>query len=292
MPYFIITAGATGSGKTKLIDETLDYLGISNELFERIMIDNLVENNENYKMQIKNIIMEEKSKCVGKSESCNKNAYLQPSKELFDKFRNAYYSVRDSPNCLKNNPMNCNAINDEKIKTATSLSKNIIFESSSNIIPKWLLNINFIPSHYTVILSYSLVNIKNLQERNKLRAYEAIQKFEKNNYSPAPRLPNVSNPTFNNIIKNIKYTLIKIYKKCIKNYSVNIGKCGNKKINQLLLFDNNTVMQKKFDSKIDNTSSFYKTIKKSFGNLYVNHTKRNTKRKTKRKTKKSFIKTI
>jgi len=282
MPYFIITAGPTGSGKTKLIDKTLDYLGISNELFERLMIDDLVENNQNYKMQIKNIIMEEKSKCVGKSKSCNKNAYLQPSDELFDKFRNAYFGVRDSPNCLKNNPMNCNDINDEKLHKATSLSKNIIFEISSNVIPKWLLSINFIPAHYTVILSYSLVNIKNLQKRNKLRAYDAIQKFEKNDSSPAPRLPNVSNPTFNNIIKNIKDTLVKIYKNCIQNYTTNISTCGNKQINQLLLFDNNTVMQNKFDSKIDNTSSFNKTIKKSFGNLYITQTKRKTKRKTKR----------
>jgi len=33
MPYFIITAGATGSGKTGLINKTMEYLNISDQSF-------------------------------------------------------------------------------------------------------------------------------------------------------------------------------------------------------------------------------------------------------------------
>ena len=51
-PYIIITLGPTGSGKTKLIKETISYLGVKNN-YVKILIDDLIENNNKYKEKIK-----------------------------------------------------------------------------------------------------------------------------------------------------------------------------------------------------------------------------------------------
>ena len=54
--YFIITMGISGSGKTSLIEKTLNYLDLENKSYKKILIDDLIENNNNYKNKIRNII--------------------------------------------------------------------------------------------------------------------------------------------------------------------------------------------------------------------------------------------
>jgi Ni2+-binding GTPase involved in maturation of urease and hydrogenase len=55
-PYFIITSGATGSGKTKLITEVMKYLNIETKPFIKILVDDLVENDDKYKCKVSEII--------------------------------------------------------------------------------------------------------------------------------------------------------------------------------------------------------------------------------------------
>ena len=64
-PYFIITAGATGSGKTGLINKTMEYLNISDQPYEKILVDDLIENDINYKNKVKKIIDYVSEYCVG-----------------------------------------------------------------------------------------------------------------------------------------------------------------------------------------------------------------------------------
>jgi energy-coupling factor transporter ATP-binding protein EcfA2 len=66
MDYFIITAGATGSGKTSLDNSRLRVLGLPEDSeYTKILIDDLVENSESYKTSVRKII-ETVQKCKKK----------------------------------------------------------------------------------------------------------------------------------------------------------------------------------------------------------------------------------
>jgi hypothetical protein len=257
--YFIITAGATGSGKSSLINETRKLLKIENEPYEKILVDDLVENDEKYKKRVNKIISDTEEECQYEL-SCEKNKYENPTKELLDKFKNAYFTTRQEPGCLYNKENDtCDVINDKKIKNTSD--KHIIFEFTGSYIPTWLLNLNWIHSHYKIIFTYSLVHLNKLIARNKSRAFKAIEEFKQDNSKPAPRLPDISINTFQPIVEGIKNTLIMLYNNCIKTYDVKT--CGERKIDQLLLFDNNgTKLELKFDSN-SNDEVFNNTIANS-----------------------------
>jgi predicted KAP-like P-loop ATPase len=56
-PYILITRGPTGSGKSSLIDKSIDYLKLERPLDKNIfIIDNLVEQNPDYKNKTKKIL--------------------------------------------------------------------------------------------------------------------------------------------------------------------------------------------------------------------------------------------
>ena len=262
--YFIITAGPTGSGKSSLIIETLKQLKIQNEPYEKILVDELIENNIKYKNIVSDIISKTEEECIYDINTlqCEKNKYENPSKNLLDAFKNAYFTIRKQPGCINDN-RTCDDINDGKIKNTNN--KHIIFEFTGSYIPTWLLNFEWIHSNYQVIFTYSLVNLNKLIERNKSRAFNAIEEFKIDNKKPAPRLPDISINTFQPIVETIKNTLINLYNNCIKSYETT--KCGEIKINRLFLFDNNgSKLELKFDSYIDNNNDtlFNNTISKSF----------------------------
>ena len=235
--YFIITAGATGSGKTGLIDKTMDYLGIKGEEFEKILIDDLVENNSKYKEKVKAIIEDINKKCNNNND-CKSEKFNNPDENLYKAFNDAYFTTRSEKGCLKNNNKTCDELNDENIHTYVSQKKHIIFEFTGQYIPKWLLNNIYINENYKIVFSYSLVTLKNLIERNKSRAIKSIQAFETSNYSsPAPRLPDLSETKFTEIVTKIKDVLNELYNTCILKYDE--SNCGSKKIDRLLIFDNN-----------------------------------------------------
>jgi len=249
-PYFIITAGATGSGKTGLINKTMEYLNISDQPFVKILVDDLVENDVNYKNKVKKIIDNVSSYCVmddnklsnkGKKlikQNCETNAYNNPDEQLYKQFSDAYFTTRKANGCINNcENLTCDELNDKNIKDATSQSKNIVFEFTGGYIPDWLLNPSWIPEQYTIVITYSLVTLANLVNRNKSRAYTALQAFDKDFRLPAPRLPNVSYDTFKKTVTSIYDVLCNIYELCVLNYDK--VKCGERQINQLLLFDNN-----------------------------------------------------
>lgn len=258
--YFIITSGATGSGKSSLINETLKLLKIENEPYEKILVDDLVENDKKYKDRVNKIISDTETECNNEI-SCKINKYENPSKELLDKFKNAYFTTRQEPGCLNNQDNDsCDLLNDKKIKNTSD--KHIIFEFTGSYIPTWLLNLNWIHSDYKIIFTYSLVHLNKLIERNKSRAYKAIEEFKNDKSKPAPRLPDISINTFQPIVEGIKNTLIKLYDNCIKSYDVKT--CGERKIDQLLLFDNNGAkLELKYDSNYNNDDVFKNTINNS-----------------------------
>ena len=80
MPHLIITTGATGSGKTKLIIATLQYLGLSEINIVKILVDDLVENDEKYKDKVNKIIKLVENECRNETE-CIKNNFDNPEPE-------------------------------------------------------------------------------------------------------------------------------------------------------------------------------------------------------------------
>lgn len=245
LPYFIITAGATGSGKTQLITETMTHLGIEKEKFVKILIDDLIENDENYKVKIIDIYKSIKEECE-KDVKCEESKYNNPNPELYKKFSDAYFETRNTIRCEPqkhqsncNNLLSFNQLNDQNLKNAVKENKHVVFEFTGSYIPEWLLDPSWITDNYNIVVAYSLVTLQNLVQRNKSRAYSAMIKFQQNHNDPAPRLPDVSEKKFKLVVSNIYNVLINLYNSCIINYDKNIEKCGRKKINQLLIFDNN-----------------------------------------------------
>ena len=262
-PYLIITAGNTGSGKTSLIKETLRYLGIDDQPYVKILIDDLVENDCKYKIMVIQIINKiiELSRNERKTE---REYYTEPSDELYEAFSNSYFKVRNEPGCL-GTELSCDDLNNKNLNEAIRDRKNIIFEFTGQYIPTWLLKLEMLGDIYNVVFSCSVVNLKNLLERNTSRAFTAVQDFKEDYGKPAPRLPNVSRPKLISNVSQFKRILNQIYSNCITSYSVEI--CGSKRINKLLVFDNNgSRMSLIFDSDISSQTDF-ESINSSFGNL-------------------------
>jgi len=283
MNYFIITAGATGSGKTSLVESTLQVLGFEpNTKYTKLLIDDLIENSEEYKKNVEKIIEDVEKSCStyasvvqGKNE-CVEEKFNNPSTELFEAFNTAYQNAKNGASCPtsyeipsdfleKRESMSCSALLDELIKNISKTTPQIVvFETTGRSIPTWLLDSAFIPNGYKVVFSYSIVNIPNLVTRNKSRAFLLMKQFKEDG-KVAPRLPDVSEETFTKNVSEIKETLIQLYNNCIYgNKSSNI--CGNVKIDRLLIFDNNDVQRLIYNSKIDiiDPEVFEKLIFQSF----------------------------
>ena len=275
--YFIITAGPTGSGKTGLVKATFQKLGLSETSeYTKFLIDDLVENEPLYKSEVSKIISTVEKSCESNDKNCEENKYTNPTPDLLKSFNDAYFNVRF--NGCKQLPgnekeeKNCNELLDKRIKNIKETLPNIVvFETTGENIPNWLLNDAFIPEGYTVIVSYSLVNLNELIKRNKSRAYSSIETFKKEPTGPAPRLPDISESVFKPKVDTIQNTLNKIYNICVKENSNEKNDdvketCGTIKIDRLFVFDNNgTQHEIRFDSMKDKNLDFYTLINKIMG---------------------------
>ena len=260
-PFLIITAGATGSGKTDLIKNTADYLGVDASSFHKTFIDDLIESDERYVAATKDIVEEVDRNCES-DVKCEENAYLNPTAELFKKFESAYYKSRDTKGCNGNADFSCGELLDRNLKDHFSKDDNVIFETTGERMPGgWILNSDFTPPHYTVVISYSLVDLNALVERNKMRGFSSVKKFKQHYSAPAPRLPDVSQERFIKVLNNTKNSLIDLYKSCIQAHK---AKCGHHKVDRLLIFDNNETSTIVFDSDFDTKTLFNKIMSASF----------------------------
>ena len=240
--YFIITSGPTGSGKTKLVNVTLAHLGLDeNTPYTKLLIDDLVEQNDIYKGKIANIIKDIDNSC-GTDEDCIKSHYNYPSNELVKKFSNAYWNTRTKTGCKTINRKGkvCNAILMNKLRDIQTTKPTIVvFETVGNKIPWLLINKNegkrYIPDDYKIIVSYSLVNLDTLKTRITSRTYSGIKQFNTNHTQPAPRL--IPLKGLEDSVNKIKMTILDLYSNCITSYDSTI--CGDSKIDTLLVFDNN-----------------------------------------------------
>lgn len=192
LPILIITAGATGSGKSKLIKETFkDILGYISK-YKTFLVDALVENDDKYKEYINEIFEVYECEPPFESEACDA---INPTNALMTEFKTAYFKVRNQPGCINNDEnLNCNQLNDRNIKKALDKNQNIVIETTGTYIPTWVLNLNI--SNYCVVFAYSVVLFEVLLERNAKRAYRSFTAYYNNRSLPAPRLIDIREATF------------------------------------------------------------------------------------------------
>ena len=293
--YFIITAGPTGSGKTGLVNVTFAKLGIDEKTeYTKFLIDDLIENDAVYKKQIREIIDNIDKECKTKQEhDCEKNKYINPSSELLTQFNTLYFEVRDTTGCKEysDEGANCGLILDNRLKAIAKMEIKpfiIVFEITGISIPKWLLNNDFIPDDYTIIVSYSFVNFTNLLIRNTSRTYKTIIDFKDDttNTKPAPRLPDIRPEVFKKKIITIKTIIIELYNKCIITHTPTV--CGSRKIDRLLIYDNNSTYTNIFDSSVKpfiTTDEFKKILDSSLGHSKIKKTRKNMRKNKSRRRK-------
>jgi hypothetical protein len=249
-PYLILTNGVTGSLKTKMAEEIIKDLKLSTNN-TKINIDDLVVNNKEYKKRVLDIIKKISKDCNNK-RSCILEKYENPSNKLLEDFNKAYYDVRtgaDGIGCTSKFKDSCDILNDLNLEKALKESRNIVFESQGLTIPTWLLAQPYLTEKYNVIVGYSLASIKKIVEVIIKRAKARIDKYEKNQDNEAPRYPNINMKIIGENIKKIIKTL-----NDLRNICMNDSKyltCGNKKIDKLLIYENDSEF--KFNLVYDNS---------------------------------------
>jgi len=241
-PYIIVTNGITGSQKTKLYGEIINYLKLKDDNV-KIIIDDLVTNNKEYKRKVLEIIKSVNKECNNR-KVCIENKYKNPDDKLLDAFEKAYFDIRNGKNCSDSYSDSCDNLNNLNLEKALKENKNIIFETQGLNVPSWLLTHPYLRENYNIIFGYSLSPIKKVIEVIISRAIANIKKYEGNpDKHPAPRFPNTDKEKIRqNIIKIIE-TLKYLRDKCIDD--IKYVNCGNKKIDKLLIYNNN------FEFKLD-----------------------------------------
>jgi len=255
--YIIVTVGPTGSGKTDMIHKLEKYLDISQITKDNyILIDDLIESDPYYKKKVRDILNEH---CKPNIEKCNIESMVDnPSDELLDAFKDAYFKARTRQGCGKKNDKgdSCDVKNDKKFTKSLEEGKNIVFETTGEkqgVSPAaWFLTRhdwwkdefdNIKNYDYKIIFAYSLVKLKELVKRNKSRAKKSIKKFIKNK-TIAPRLPDIKGNDFEEKVEQITQNLINLVCTCFLNGNrKNTKYCGTYPINKtnqnLIVFDNN-----------------------------------------------------
>jgi hypothetical protein len=236
-PYLIVTNGTTGSLKTKMADEIIKYLKL-NPVNTKIIIDDLVIKNKEYKKRVLDIIKKVAKEC-NNNKVCISEKYDNPGDKMYQDFGKAYYDVRKGEggiSCTDSFNNSCDKLNDLNLENALNESRNIVFESQGLSVPSWLLSLPYLTEKYNVIFGYSLAPIKKIVEVIKKRAKARIDKYLKNPNEDAPRLPSVNEKIIGDNIKNIMVTLKELRKNCIND--VEYFKCGKKKIDKLLVYEN------------------------------------------------------
>jgi hypothetical protein len=267
-PYFIIVAGPTASGKSTLVNKIAKYINNENLLNSKktkfISVDNYIEKNPYFQEEINNFL---KKKFKNNKQKIY-NEFLVPSKKTIIYFNKLYWDTRKNKDCLtgKNINLKNKTVRETKYKTCGQLiannilyelknNNNIIFETTGASFPFWIFKqfTNFL-SNYNVIISWSVVDICDLYNRNKFRTLSTIKTFIETFADSAPRLPDIRK-------KNYKRNLITI----IETYNQLVKYHGNRSLSKLrlLLFDNREKKNKiLYDSYKNSDKTGYKEILK------------------------------
>ena len=292
-PYLLTVVGPTGAGKTSKLNETISYLGLEPS-YTKIIIDDLIESHPYYKQQVADIIKQIDELCKEEGKYCNNDScepcdttpyYKDPSEDLLTSFSKAYFSTRKTK-CTPE--LTCDELNDQNLTNAIKNRDNIVFETTGSYIPTWLLSSKLLTSEYNVIFAYFLQDINQIMSGVKNRALSGIKQFKgikEFNMSTgnAPRLPDVRPAVFTKQVKLISDVLVNLYDMCILSHDE--SKCGDIKINRLVLFKNQDhQLINLYDSSSDNLNpSEFKQLVYSSYNINKHGGRKRSIRKHKRR---------
>lgn len=244
-PYLLIVCGPTASGKGSLPNKVINYLNI-NDTYENILIDNLVENNPYFINGVNNIIQNYKQN--GYNDNDIIELFLNPTDELLKELSEVYFIARDHTDCITGDLIEentCSIINDSYLEESFNKGLNIVFETTGTYFPEWLFELfqeQIMKYNYHIIISYTVVDICKLLNRNIKRIQQDIINYLTNQSNKVPRLPDIRLKSYTNNLKKIINTFL--YTNKFQNQLVcrisNYPNC----IIRLIIFDNNSIKSK------------------------------------------------
>lgn len=247
IPYLLITNGSTGSGKTIMVSKTVAHLQLNPD-HTKLLIDDLVEQNDTYKVETTKIIQGVKEQCKKTGQDVD-NIYTHADKDLQKQFEHAYFMARRDVQCERGCcGVTCSNLLNQRIAGAISSHKNIVFETTGLSKIDWLFDSMIKDEKYYVISAYTLVNVNLLADRMTQRTLTSIRSFEHNVQNPAPRLPDLN-------FEHIKANQTKVIDNLVDAISKLKGKrqdpVPQSGINRILVYDNSgTEMKIIYDSDV------------------------------------------
>lgn len=306
-PTVIITAGPTGSGKSSLLSKSLELLYKNKQIpsYKTFLIDDYVQNSQNYKKLVNNVI--DKFNCKENIEAGSNCDLSNPNKELIEDFVKIYFDIREKGPC-NNSDKSCKEIFNSDLKTAILNHENILIETTGKDIPLKYINkiIQLVGlTNYNFLFVYSIVDFKPiLINRVKSRFKNSMINYLNDINNPAPRIVNINEEIFKQKTTKIIKTLIKLRNICLRLGRPTDPECGVINSNSnfiLLIFDNNEMPSKLiYDSRTNDkfmTDTQFLTLLHSYkldgGKFKKTARKTNNQNKIKRikKNKKKYTNT-
>lgn len=244
-PLLVVVLGPTGSGKGSIEGKIKELYNLADSVkFVPVLIDDLIEENEAYKSQIRDYLSSVKKQHPDITIEQLAN-YITGTglDESIENFNEAYFSTRQGNTCrMGERSMTCDAKNDEILTTAIRDGKNVIFETTGERKFEWLFDTHKIGlerKDYNIVLAWNVVEVCELITRNANRAKESIKEFIKNTKGGAPRLPDITTDTMFKKLTNIINTFEKIVSECTEKCKHRIVVYDNNKRGSNIIFDTN-----------------------------------------------------
>ena len=246
-PLLVVVLGPTGSGKGSIEGKIKELYNLDRDVtFVPVLIDDLIEENLNYKFEINKYLssVKEQNPSIVTNEELANYITGKGLDESIKKFNDAYFSTRRGYNCsIDQTKMTCDNKNDEILTTAIKEGKNVIFETTGEREFKWLFETHkegLKSNKYNIVLAWNVVEVCELITRNANRAKESIQKFiDDSKGENAPRLPDISPDTMFDKLTNIIKTFEKTVQECTENCKHRIVVYNNTKRPSDIIFDTN-----------------------------------------------------
>lgn len=209
MPYLIITNGSTGSGKSSLVGKVIDHCKLEKR-HTRFLIDDLVENNEEYKKGVDEIIEEV---CAARQLCPALRTKLRdPDDDIIRKFKAAYSHVRSGNYC--GGEGTCEDLLNAMLKNAAARGENMVFETTGGYYVDWL--VDQMPPHYKIYYAFTLVDFCENMRRNNERAVASMKEYIKDRRKLAPRLPDVRKDLFEKLADQMFANLRDLLIRCTR----------------------------------------------------------------------------
>ena len=245
-PLLVVVLGPTGSGKGSIEGKIKELYNLDRDVtFVPVLIDDLIEENLNYKFEINKYLssVKEQNPSIVTNEELANYITGKGLDESIKKFNDAYFSTRRGYNCsIDQTKMTCDNKNDEILTTAIKEGKNVIFETTGEREFKWLFETHkegLKSNKYNIVLAWNVVEVCELITRNANRAKKSIEEFIGTTGKSAPRLPDISPDTMFDKLNNIIKTFKKTVKECTKNCKHRIVVYNNTKRPSDIIFDTN-----------------------------------------------------